>query len=376
MKKITFTDVNPLSRSQILLIEKKIKDTINAKDFILGRAVENFERNFSNLTKLKFSIGCGSGTDALFLSLLALNIKKDDEVIIPGMSYVATGLPVVLNNSRIVFSDIDKNTGLISLDDIKKKISKKTKAIIPVSLYGQKVDTKKLRKIVGKRIYIIEDNAQSHFAYSCFNCKRNYGVCCKKERNEKYADISCYSFYPSKNLGAYGDGGIISTNNIKIYKKLKSLRNLGSIKKNVHTLKGKNSRLDTIQAVVLNEKLQNILSLNDKRRKIAKFYDKKFNNFNKVLITKTNPGSVRHLYVLRVKNRKKLIKYLKKNKVNCQTHYPYSLNKLKPLIQKKKYKLVNSESWAKTCISIPIHPKMMIGEANYIVNKIKDFYYN
>ena len=121
MKKITFTDVNPLSRSQILLIEKKIKDTINAKDFILGRAVENFERNFSNLTKLKFSIGCGSGTDALFLSLLALNIKKDDEVIIPGMSYVATGLPVVLNNSRIVFSDIDKNTGLISLDDIKKK---------------------------------------------------------------------------------------------------------------------------------------------------------------------------------------------------------------------------------------------------------------
>ena len=151
------------------------------------------------------------------------------------MSYISTGLSLALNKTKISFADIDHETGLICLNSIKKKINNNTKAVIPVNLYGQKVDIKKLRSIVGKRIFIIEDSAQSHFAFSCYNCgNADKEICCKKEFNHSYADLSCYSFYPSKNLGAYGDGGLITTNNINFYRKLKILRNLGTIKKNVH----------------------------------------------------------------------------------------------------------------------------------------------
>ena len=144
-----------------------------------------------------------------------------------------------MNNNKIVFADIDNKTGLISFESIKKKLSKNTKAIIPVNLYGQKVDIKILRKIVGNKVFIIEDSAQSHFASSCKNCMNSdHTLCFKKEKSHKYADLSCYSFYPSKNLGAYGDGGIITTDNINLYKRIFILRNLGSVKKNVHQFLG------------------------------------------------------------------------------------------------------------------------------------------
>ena len=137
------------------------------------------------------------------------------------MSYISTGLSAAVNNNKIVFADIDNNTGLISLNSTKKKISKNTKVVIPVNLYGQKVDIKKLRKIVGRSRYIVEDSAQAHFAFSCFDCRKSSSIkCCKKETNHKYADLSCYSFYPSKNLGAYGDGGIVTTNNKNLFNKI------------------------------------------------------------------------------------------------------------------------------------------------------------
>jgi len=266
-----------------------------------------------------------------------------------------------------VLVDIDNETGLIAIDKIKKKITKKTKAIIPVNLYGQKVDLKKLRKVVGNKISIIEDSAQSHFA---FNENTN-----KITSRNNYADTSCYSFYPAKNLGAFGDGGLISTNNNALYNNLMSLRNLGSVKKNTHLLKGINSRLDTIQSVVLNRKLKSILSLNKKRRKIANYYDKFLHTIKQIKLTKTNKGSSRHLYVIRTKKRDKLIKYLARKKIFCQMHYPYSLNKLPPIKKViKKTKLENSERWAKECLSLPIHPKLTISEANRIVNEIKLFF--
>ena len=178
-----------------------------------------------------------------------------------------------------MLTDIDNKTGLIAIDKIKIKITKKTKVIIPVNLYGQKVNLKKLRQVVGAKIFIIEDSAQSHFAFDNNN---------KKAIINKYADASCYSFYPAKNLGAYGDGGLITVNKESYYKKLLALRNLGSIKKNEHVLKGMNSRLDTIQAVVLKNKLNSVLNFNNKRRKIAKFYDKQLNSIKEIKLTKTN----------------------------------------------------------------------------------------
>ena len=375
-KLINFTNVNPINNKENLLIKNEIYNIVKKKDFILGDSVKKFEDNFSKLSKIRYSVGCASGTDALILALKSLNLKKDDEVIVPGLTYISTGLSVLLNNNNLIFTDVDNKTGLISIEKIVQKINKKTKAIIPVNLYGQKVDLKKLRLKIGKKISIIEDAAQSHFAYSCYNCSGySKNKCCKKEKNDSYADISCYSFYPSKNIGAYGDGGLVATNNKKLYKKLLALRNLGSIKKHEYTSVGLNSRLDTLQAVVLKQKLMSILKLNECRRKIAKIYDNNLNKIKEINLTKTKPGSTRHLYVIRTKKRDPLQRYLKSKKIYSQIHYPYSLNKLKPFKKHiKNINLRNSEQWSKECISLPMHPNLQINQVYRVVYEIMKYF--
>ena len=375
-KLINFTNVNPINNKENLLIKNEIYNIVKKKDFILGDSVKKFEDNFSKLSKIRYSVGCASGTDALILALKSLNLKKGDEVIVPGLTYISTGLSVLLNNNNLIFTDVDNKTGLISIEKTVQKINKKTKAIISVNLYGQKVDLKKLRLKIGKKISIIEDAAQSHFAYSCYNCsKYSKNKCCKKEKNDSYADISCYSFYPSKNIGAYGDGGLVATNNKKLYKKLLALRNLGSIKKHEYTSVGLNSRLDTLQAVVLKQKLMSILKLNECRRKIAKIYDNNLNKIKEIDLTKTKPGSTRHLYVIRTKKRDLLQRYLKSKKIYCQIHYPYSLNKLKPFKKHiKNVNLRNSEQWSKECISLPMHPNLQANQAYRVVREIMKYF--
>ena len=375
-KPINFTEVNPFNNKIQKAINKSILSTIKNKDFILGKNVKNFEKSFSKLSNSKYAVGCATGTDALLLALKSLDLKNKHEIIIPGMSYISTGLCASLNNNKIVFADIDNKTGLISFESIKKKLSKNTKVVIPVNLYGQKVDIRLLRKIVGKRVFIIEDSAQSHFASSCDNCKNlNHSSCFKREKSHKYADLSCYSFYPSKNLGAYGDAGMITTESSYLYKKLLILRNLGSVKKNLHQYEGMNSRLDTIQASVLLEKLKYTPLLNNYRRKISTYYDEELSYIDKVKLTVVDPGSARHLYVIRVKDRDKLAKYLIRNNIPVQFHYPYSLNKAKALKKNIKYtSLPISERWSKECLSLPLHPKMKISEAKKVVGKIKKFF--
>ena len=332
-KLIKFTDVNPFNKIIQKSINKSILKTVKDKDFILGRNVEKFEKRFSKLSNSKYAVGCATGTDALLLALKSLNLKRNHEVIIPGMSYISTGICASFNN-KIIFADIDDETGLISFESIKKKLSKNTKVIIPVNLYGQKVDIKLLRKIVGKKIFIIEDSAQSHFSSSCYSCRKlDHTSCFKKEKSHKYANLSCYSFYPSKNLGAYGDSGMITTEDTRLYKKLLILRNLGSVKKNKHQYEGLNSRLDTLQASVLIEKLKYTPMNNNYRRNISKYYDEELSYIGNIKLTKTDPGSSRHLYVIRVKNRKNLARYLNKKNIPVQFHYPYSLNKTGALLE-------------------------------------------
>ena len=167
-----FTEVNPITIFQQNKITKNIISTIKKGDFILGKNVKTFEKKFSSLANTRFAVGCAPGTHALILAVKSLNQKKNHEIIIPGMSYISTGLAASLNNIKIVFAEIDDQTGLISLDSVKKKLSKKTKAIIPVNLYGQKVNIDNLRKIVGKNVFIIEDSAQSHFSSTCKDCSK------------------------------------------------------------------------------------------------------------------------------------------------------------------------------------------------------------
>ena len=366
-----FTEVNPFNKKIQNKINKSVIKTIQKKDFILGENVKKFEIKFSKLSNSKYAIGCATGTDALLLALKSLNLKKNHEVIIPGMSYISTGLCVALNNNKIIFADIDDDTGLISIDSVKKKLSKNTKVIIPVNLYGQKVNLKQLRKIVGKNVSIIEDSAQSHFSYSCYDCGNGMNeICCKKERNHTYADISCYSFYPSKNLGAYGDGGIVTTNNRSLYNKINILRNLGAVKKNLHDYEGLNSRLDTIQASILINKLKNLSRNNNKRKEIAKFYNNNIKN-KFVKLIKYSEGCVYHQFVILCHKEKKLINLFNKEKIQWGKHYPKPLHKLeatRKIFVNQTFP--NAEKFSKQGISLPIDPNLKKSELIKICNLI------
>ncbi len=360
---IKFYDINKqdkhLHNTFIGLLRKHFKKS----DFILGQSVKNFEINFSNFTKSKFAVGCANGTDALYLALKVLNLPKNSEVIVPAMTWVSTVLAIVNNNLKPILVDVNKDDCLISLSEIKKNLSSKTKVILPVNLYGGVVNIKEIKNIIkNKKIFIIEDSAQAHGG------KDNFG-----NNIGKHSDLSCYSFYPGKNLGCYGDGGMITTNKNKFYQKIIKLRNLGQKRKNIHDEIGVNSRLDSIQASLLNLKLKSLKKFNLKRKNIANFYKKNIKN-NKINIIKYSKNAVYHQYVVLVKNRKSLIKHLEKNQIQYGIHYPNPINKLKcfsKLFKNKKF--VNSEYIASRCLSLPIDPVLKKSEVKKVVKVLNSF---
>jgi len=299
----------------------------------------------------------------LTIALKALNLKKNSEVIIPSMTYCSTAFSIINANLKPVLVDIDFMKPTINIDRIKQKINKNTKVIMPVHLYGSVVDIKKIKNIIQKKkIYIIDDCAQAHGA------KDNQG-----KKVGSLADISTFSLYPGKNLGAYGDAGIITTNNKKLYLIMRKLRNLGSEVKFKHELVGMNSRLDTLQAVILNHKLNKLSKLNSKRKKIADNYDKKINN-KKILKLTYSKYSVYHQYVILVKKRNELIKYLKKSNIQYGFHYPYAIHELQAFRRYfKNEKFPNSEMLSKYGISIPIDPNLTKKQISYVINKLNSF---
>jgi dTDP-4-amino-4,6-dideoxygalactose transaminase len=345
---------------------KKIESLFIKGDFILGKEVEIFEKNFSKFCGAKYSVSCANGTDALTLALKSLNLPYNSEVIMPAMTYCSTAFSIIAANLKPILVDTEKLSSTISIHDLKKKITKRTKVILPVHLYGSTANLKAIKKIIkNKKIYLIDDCAQAHGAYDDSDNK--------KKKIGSASDISCFSLYPGKNLGAYGDAGIITTNNLNFYNKLRKLRNLGSEKKFIHDVVGFNSRLDTIQAIILNEKLKNITLYNKKRQKIAKFYNQTINNKR---ISKLNysKSSVYHQYVILVDNRNSLIKLLKKNKIQYGFHYPYAIHQLnvfKKRFKNKRYK--NAEILAQNSISLPIDPNLSKKELNYIVKTLNEF---
>jgi len=355
---IKFLDLYKLDKRLSKKINSNINQTIKNGDFILGKKVHEFEKKFSFHVNSKHTVGCANGTDALFLALKCLKLPKNSEVIVPAMTWISTVLAIILNNLKPVLVDINDNDPLININQIKKKINSKTRVILPVHLYGSVVSIKKIKKIIkGKNIFIIDDAAQAHGA--------------RDEKGNKVgslSDLSCFSFYPGKNLGCYGDGGAITTNNIRFYNTLLKMRNLGSITKHKHDEIGINSRLDTLQASILIEKLNYLSKQNNKRRKIARYYDNNILNKN---IQKLNysKNSVYHQYVIKVKNRAKLTNIFKKNNIQYGFHYPKSINQLecfKNYFKGKKFN--NAEKLAKSCISIPIDPNLKLQEIKKIVN--------
>ena len=360
-------DFNNIYNQDKILFPKiinNLKKIIKKSNFILGKEVKTFEQNFSKFTNTKYCVSCANGSDALFLALKSLNLKKNDEVIIPDMTYIATASAVINNGCKLRIADVNLSNASIDQDDVVKKINLKTKAIIVVNLWGYSANYKKLKKICKKKkIILIEDAAQS---IGSFN---DDGI-----KSGNLGDIACFSFFPGKNLGAYGDGGAVVTNNIKFYKSILQLRTHGALKKFKYETIGINSRLDTIQSSILNEKLKRINIINNKRRSIAKYYFKKLKNKKFSLFNGINNGSCFHQFVILVKERVKFTNYLKKNMIPFGFHYPYSIHKL-PAVQNycSDKKLKNSLLISSRCVSLPIDPNLNKKKLNYIIEKLNSF---
>ena len=362
-KVIKFLDIYQQDKKIHKLFIHSLKDTFKKNDFILGSAVYEFEEKFSKYCSTNYAVGCANGTDALYLALKTLNLPKESEVIVPAMTWISTVLSIINCGLKPVLVDVDIKSSLISINEIKKKINTKTKVILPVHLYGGVVNIKKIRKIIGKRkIYIIEDAAQAHGALDDNGNKIG-----------RFSDLTCFSFYPGKNLGCYGDGGIVITNNKQYYKKLRKLRNLGSENKHTHDEIGINSRLDTIQAKLLILKLQELSKLNKKRKDIAKFYNKNIinNKINKIIYSK---NAVYHQYVILIKDRKSLIKLLNKKNIQSGIHYPISINKLKCFKNSfRSHPYPNAEKIASECLSLPIDPNLNLKDLSRICSVLNNF---
>ncbi len=329
--------------------------------YILGKNLKKFENNFASFLNSKYAIGVNSGYDALYLSLKCLDLPKNSEVIMSSCSYIAAFNAVITNNLKPVLVEPDLDNYNIDVNQIEKKLTKKTKVILVTHLYGRSCQMDKLVKIKSKyNLYLIEDCAQSH------------GSKYKKKFTGSFGDFGCFSFYPTKNLGCLGDGGMIITNKKKYFKILKFLRNYGFEKKNYSKIIGFNSRLDEFQALFLNQKLKKLKQINLHKIKLAKLYDQYLSNkIIKPPISKKGEN-VYHIYPIRYKNREKLINYLNKNKVEVMCHYPVAPHKQKSLKKFFKTKYLISEEIHKTVLSLPIsysHSEKDIRKVCKVINR-------
>ncbi len=364
-----YVKFNDLSRIHKPLIKDSLKEfskAVENSQFVLNQDVQDFECQYAEFTGQKYALGCANGTDALEIILRGLEIGNGDEVIIPVNTFIATALAVSRTGATPIFVDNDEYY-LIDTEKIEKKINKKTKAIIAVHLYGQMADMSKIKAIAKKyKLKLLEDAAQAHGSYFL---------------NTKVGDGSiaaAYSFYPGKNLGAWGDGGAVTTNSKTFYKKIKLIRDFGSKSKYEHEVLGFNSRLQPIQGIVLSKKLVDLKEWNEERNEIAKIYNDKLSDLDEVILPKTVPGNyhVWHLYVLRVKKRNNLIDFGKKNGVEFGIHYPKPVNKQNAYKSHRQFKskFVRSDKYSGSLISLPIFPKMKLSEVNYVISVIKKFY--
>lgn len=347
-------------------IRQAINRVLGSGAFIFGEEVRVFENSFAGYCGVKYGVGVNSGTDALFLSCLASGIGEGDEVITVSYTYIATVLAISMTGATPVFVDIDKKTCNLDISKIEKAITNKTKAIIPVHLYGHPVDMDPLMKIAEKYgLSIIEDCAQAH------------GALYKNKKVGSLGDISCFSFYPTKNLGAFGDAGMILTSSSKLYDRLLLLRDGGRRDRYEHVLKGYNSRLDTLQAAVLNVKLKYLDSWNENRRNIAALYTDLFKKYKIDAILPYEADYARHvyhLYTVRLKNRKDIMKRLIEKGIRTLIHYPIPVHLQEAYIDLgyKKGDFIVTEQCCQDIISLPMYPELKDEEIRYIVESIKE----
>jgi dTDP-4-amino-4,6-dideoxygalactose transaminase len=346
-------------------ILKNIEKVIHKGNYILGKKVDEFEKKFSKYINCKYAVAVNSGLDALIISLKTLNIKKNDEVIIPSLSASATAMAVINAGAKLVYADINLDNLNICFDSIKKKITKKTKAIIVVHLNGQPSNIFDLKKkINNKKIKIIEDCAQAH------------GAKFKNRLVGSMGDFGCFSFYPTKNLSCIGDGGLITTSNYKYYIIAKQIRQYGWKIRDNSEISGMNSRLDEMQASILLLKLKFLNRNNKERIRIAEKYNKYLHKNKNIFLPKIYKYALNvfHHYVIRFNkiNREKLIKYLSNKGVQILVHYPRPLYKQKA-IKGSSSNFKNTEIACKNIISLPIYPGLKTQQIKKISREINNY---
>jgi len=368
--KISFLDLYAQHKQIEAEIKTGINRVIRNSNFILGEDVRLYEKEFARFCRCKYAVGVSSGTSALFLALLSIGVGQGDEVIVPVFTFIATANAVSYTGAEPVFVDVDSQTYCLNPEKIKRAITKRTKAIIVVHLFGHPADMDSILDIAKKyNLKVIEDAAQAHGAiYNYRGLRKKVG---------SIGDIGCFSFYPTKNLGAFGDAGAIVTDNKKIYVKLLILRDCGRVSKYEHKILGFNARLDTLQAAILRVKLKKLNIWNRLRRQKAKLYTKLLSDIKAVIPPKEkkNVKHVYHLYVIRVKNREKLCQILRNYRIPFFIHYPIPLHlqgAYKPLGYKKGDFPI-AEKISEEIISLPMHPLLKEAQIRYIAKLIKGF---
>ncbi|NME35815.1 MULTISPECIES: DegT/DnrJ/EryC1/StrS aminotransferase family protein [Fusobacterium] len=344
--------------------EEKALKVLRKGWYILGEECEKFEEEYANYVGTKYSLGIDNGLNALVLAFRALNIGKGDEVIVQGNTFIATVMGITINGATPIFIEPDEYYN-IDTNKIEEKITNKTKAICVVHLYGQATEMDKILELCQKyNLKLVEDCAQAH------------GAKYNGQMVGSFGDIGCFSFYPGKNLGCFGDGGAITTNNKEIYDRIKMLRSYGSEKKYHHIEVGYNSRLDELQAGLLRIKLSHLVELTDEREKLTKKY---LDGIKNPLVTlpkiKENCTHVWHLFVVRVENRDKFQKYLEENGIGTMIHYPIPPH-LSVAYKELGYKVGDypiTEKYANTVLSLPLYNGMTEEEIDYVIKKINEY---
>lgn len=343
---------------------KEIDHCLRQGWYILGKEVERFESNFAEYCGTKYCVGVANGLEAIQISLMALGIGNGDEVITVSNSAVATTLAITAVGATPIFVDVDEYHHM-NVQDLEKRITPKTKAILPVHLYGQVCDMRNILQIAKKNhLFVIEDACQAH------------GASVNGKKAGSFGIMGCFSFYPTKNLGGYGDAGAITTNSRDLYEKCIKLRNYGQSVRYYHDMKGMNSRLDEIQAVILNFKLPSLEGKIQKRNQLANKYLELLNDIPQIKLPQVRNGSRHsfHLFVIDCDERDQLQQFLKNGDIESFIHYPVPIHKQQCYLEFKTVKLPETEKKAKRILSLPIHPELTELEVAKVCKQIRKFY--
>jgi dTDP-4-amino-4,6-dideoxygalactose transaminase len=365
-------------KGQYVRIQKEVDEALfqvlHNANFINGVEVDNFREALENYTGARHVIPCANGTDALQISLMALGLKPGDEVIVPAFTYIASAEVIGLLRLTPVMVDVDYESFNVTIKNIEKALSSKTKAMIPVHLFGQSCDMEPIIHFASQHgLFIIEDNAQAIGTYYTFsgNEKRQTGT---------MGHIGCTSFFPSKNLSCFGDGGAMMTNDDELAKKLKMIANHGQITKYYHEVLGCNSRLDTLQAAILNVKLKYLNDYSAARYGAAQRYRNLLKEVDEIILPEEKPYSthVYHQYTIKLKtaDRNKLQAFLKEKGIPCMIYYPLPMHKQNAFrtISRQAEDLSIAEKLSATVLSLPIHTELTEVEQVYITDCIKMFF--